>query len=129
MLIDPIDILIQSTNDDLNVYIDTLPDGTTRDRCPKDGQEASASACSAPETKVVCGCATEKQASACCGFKGDECVSCRPMAQSANASAELGDVDLNEWVGKCLQSPCFPGSVTHLLLGSYKVFAVKAQRM
>ncbi|KAL8391870.1 hypothetical protein RB595_002173 [Gaeumannomyces hyphopodioides] len=104
-----VDILIQDTHSDLNVYADTLPDGTKRT-----GQATAGSGqgCCAPSLGP-------SQAPSCCGQPAGQTAggggSCAPGPPAPSKdlnlealTAELGNIDLNEWVG------------------SYKIYAVKA---
>ncbi|KAL8415222.1 hypothetical protein RB594_006166 [Gaeumannomyces avenae] len=99
-----VDILIQDTHSDLNVYADTLPDGTKRT-----GQAAAGSGQ---------GCCAPSLAPSSCGQPAGQTAgngSCAPGPPAPSKdlnlealTAELGSIDLNEWVG------------------SYKIYAVKA---
>ncbi|ROT41982.1 ubiE/COQ5 methyltransferase [Sodiomyces alkalinus F11] len=101
------DVLIKDANADLNVYLDTLPDGTKK---AKNGGTSSSndSTCGAPTPSANQG--------GCCGSKDigpsgeSEAASestTAAQADLAKMAAEIGDIDLNEWIG------------------SYKIFAVK----
>lgn len=97
----PTDVLIKDTNANMNVYTDTLPDGTRKGKsngnsCSKD------SACGAAPLPP------EKPAG-CCGAGNSGITGDSGMASEnttlqpdlAKMAAEIGDVDLNEWIGTC----------------------------
>ena len=79
-----IDVVIQDAKADLNVYIDTLPDGSKRHRDVEDPQQGSS--CCTPKTEPS-GCCIQPMKSAD-GHDLTDMVS------------DLAGLDLNEWVGK-----------------------------
>jgi arsenite methyltransferase len=91
----PTDVLIEDTKNDLNVYIDPSPEGMGREKGGEgvDRQESPlCEAAPAPNTSSV--------EASCCGC----CAAGKDMGQNLDLSdmvAELGQIDLNEWVGEC----------------------------
>jgi hypothetical protein len=80
------DVFIQDAHNDLNVYIETLPDGTKRTK--NDGQSS-------------CG---DQQRSACCGSNS----STAEDKELSKLAVEIGDTDLNEWIGEYFKTPITP---------------------
>ena len=127
-------ILLTDTHSDLNVYIDTLPDGTKRIRNPQGGDPSAKSCCSPPPAKPCCSggkvesvSGTEGEAKKGCCSKGVPRDMDSVGVEETNAI--LAELDLNGWVGKCHRySSVLLDSRQPLLihqLGSYKIYAVK----
>jgi arsenite methyltransferase len=101
------DVLISNVQADLNVYLDTLPDGTKRvSKAESDDQQKSSCCASAPidgaarrsQGDKTSGCgANQHRADGCCATPGSASEAELDMEK---LSAQLGNVDLNEWVGK-----------------------------
>ncbi|KAH8897346.1 NAD(P)-binding protein [Thozetella sp. PMI_491] len=89
------DVIIKDANNDLNVYSDTLPDGSKRTASQQAGNQLSAT-CRPPMSSV--------DTASCCSEKRTGTGQSRDIGE---LGPELEGIDLNEWVG------------------SYKIFAVK----
>ncbi len=88
------------------MYIDTLSDGTKRVK-PGEERVRKAKCCEPNTTNGGSCCSSEKKASGCCASEGTDFGCCVPVQEQvgdgvdlSSMAAELGDVDLNEWVGK-----------------------------
>ncbi|KAJ9130442.1 hypothetical protein NKR23_g12200 [Pleurostoma richardsiae] len=107
-----IHVLIKNTNSDLNVYIDTLPDGSKRIKDTEASHQQKSACCASPVIQDSV-CSPPKKAGDYCAPRSDDSGRCKTSNKTgiglglSNLAAELGDIDLNDWVG------------------SYRIFAVK----
>ncbi|KAJ9133699.1 ubiE/COQ5 methyltransferase [Pleurostoma richardsiae] len=107
------DVLVKEADSDLNVYIDTLPDGSKRIKDAEASDQQMPACCITLMTQDSVCCSPEKKAGGCCASKSDDDGWCKTSDKTgdnlglSNLAAELGDINLNDWVG------------------SYKIFAVK----
>ncbi|KAB5533497.1 S-adenosyl-L-methionine-dependent methyltransferase [Coniochaeta sp. 2T2.1] len=95
------DVLIEDTNNDLNVYIDASSEGTRQAKKAAGVDKQELHCCGADSTL-----STSPEKSSCCGCR----TTVTNMGENPDLydmAAELGQIDLNEWVG------------------SYKIFALK----
>ncbi|KAI0006366.1 SAM-dependent methyltransferase UbiE/COQ5 family protein [Xylariaceae sp. FL0662B] len=108
-----IDVLIKDANSDLNVYFDTLPDGSKRIKDTEASDQRKSACCASPAAQDSVCCPPDKKVGVCCAQKDDGHVCCKTSDKSrdnlslSNLATELGGIDLNGWVG------------------SYKIFAIK----
>jgi arsenite methyltransferase len=100
------DLLIKDVQTDLNVYLNTLPDGTKRVPELGSGYQQK-SCCASPPAEGAACCGPENKASGCDPSENEAMGCCGTPVMAAVVEhdfeklvAQLGSVDLNEWVGK-----------------------------
>ena len=102
-----LDFRIIDTCNDLNVYIDTLPDGTQPSSNGTNSDMEKFACCASTSAQDGNCCSEEKKASGCCGPDNNSNGCCTNPERTgekpdpSSMAAELGDFDLNQWVGKC----------------------------
>jgi arsenite methyltransferase len=105
------DVVIQDANNDLNVYIDTLPDGIMQNKDAGGEGKQNSTCCAVDSTLSTTCCSPEKKASGCCSTESDGngcCTTTKNTGQDldlASLAAEIGEIDLNEWVGEYQRKP------------------------
>ena len=132
------EVLIKDAENDLNVYTKTLPDGSEgRDDANNRSQPSLTFSESSSSNVSDAFRSRETKAGSCCQSATSDRGGCampsiddKDDLSLAKLASELGDVDLNNWVGECRRIEC---SRIHLTpascLGSYQIFAVKQERV
>ena len=102
--------MIRDANVDLGVYLDMLPDCCTQSQHTEGSSQPKPSCCvSITAEDGATGELAAKKTRSCCAPDVDESGCCGSSKQTsgdsdlAKMAAELGDIDLNEWVGKYLR--------------------------
>ncbi len=109
------EVLIKDAEHDLNVYTKTLPDGSEGGEDVKNRRQPSptsfsgtsssneSDACRSRETNAGSCCQSATSNHRCCAMPSNDD---KDDLSFAKLVSELGDVDLNNWVGECRRIKC-----------------------